>query len=253
MAASLDYCIPSRRRERQERKEQLALASRVSPRWGDIQITAPSEGGWNQPTSLIDQEKGLPAIPLVSGSPHNSGSSVSTTPDLSVLYDKAVEAGITIENRPEIDPLPQPKEDRRNISFTITLPWPSRRNTPPAARARSTNSPPLGSEQAKTNSRPSTAPAFPPATAHIPASDRYLKDLTLPAKAPTHINPLAQSPPDRPAETFPAGIYPGQPETHVKDVISSTPSPPLLREQSPPLLREQSPPLLREQSSPLFR
>src|SRR5271168_4499661 len=135
MTAILDYCVPSRRRERLGRKEQQALASRVNPRWGDTQITAPSEGGWNQPGSFSEQEKdlpGLPGLPGGKGSPQNSSSSVSTTPDLGVLYDKAIEAGISIEPRPEVAQLPPTKEERKNISFTITLPWPSRRvNSPP--------------------------------------------------------------------------------------------------------------------------
>lgn len=263
MTAILDYCVPSRRRERQERKEQLALASRVNPRWGDIQITAPSEGGWNQPGFFSEHERGLPvlpALPFVNGSPQNSGSSASTTPDLGVLYDKAVEAGITIETPPEVVQPPQPKEERKNISFTITLPWPSRRNSPPATHTRPTNSPPPGSESAKTNSRPSTAQSHHPAT-YIPASDRYMKDLVVTGKSPTHINPLAQSPPDRTVETFPVGTFPAQPENHGRDLASvgHSPSPPLPSGPSPvqhaaidPVLRQRpSPP--GQYTSPIMR
>jgi hypothetical protein len=146
MTAILDYCVPSRRRERQERREQQTLASQVNSRWGDTQITAPSEGGWNQPGSVGEQEN-LPGVIVVNGSPQNSGSSVNTTPDMSTLYDKAIEAGITIEHKAEVVQLPQPKEERKNISFTITLPWPSKRiNSPPTSFTQATTSPPLRPE-----------------------------------------------------------------------------------------------------------
>jgi hypothetical protein len=260
MTTILDYCVPSRRRERLGRKEQLALASRVNPRWGDTQITAPSEGGWNQPGFFSEQEKDLPGMPGGKGSPQNSSSSVSTTPDLSVLYDKAIEAGISIESRPEVAQLPQTKEERKNISFTITLPWPSRRVNSPPALSPPIDSPPLRSELAGTNSRPSTAQSSYPTT-HIPASDRYVKDLATAGRSPPLMNPLAQSPPDRAVETFPVRAYAQVPDSYVEDVadFGLVPSPPLYRGPSPiqqasidPVLRRgQSPPL--QHTSPIMR
>jgi hypothetical protein len=260
MTTILDYCVPSRRRERLERKEQLALASRVNPRWGDTQISAPSEGGWNQPGFFSEQEKDLPGLPGGKGSPQNSSSSVSTTPDLSVLYDKAIEAGISIEPRPEVVQLPQTKEERKNISFTITLPWPSRRVNSPPALSPPIDSPPLRSELAGTNSRPSTAQSSYPTT-HIPASDRYVKDLATAGRSPPLMNPLAQSPPDRAVETFPVRAYAQVPDSYVEDVadLGLVPSPPLFRGPSPiqqaaidPVLRRgRSPPL--QHTSPIMR
>ena len=261
MTTILDYCVPSRRRERLERKEQQALASRVNPRWGDAQITAPSEGGWNQPGFFSEQEKDLPGLLGGKGSPQNSSSSVSTTPDLSVLYDKAIEAGISIEPRPEVVQLPQTKEEKKNISFTITLPWPSRRvNSPPTTLIPPIDSPPPRSEPAGTNSRPSTAQSSHP-IAHIPASDRYVKDLATTGRSPPLMNPLAQSPPDRAVETFTAMAYAEVPESYVEDVadLGLVPSPPLYRGPSPiqqaaidPVLRRgRSPPL--QHTSPIMR
>jgi hypothetical protein len=255
MTTILDYCVPSRRRERLERKEQQALASRVNPRWGDTQITAPSEGGWNQLGSFSDQEKDLPGLPGGKGSPQNSSSSVSTTPDLSVLYDKAIEAGISIEPRPEVVQLPQTKEEKKNISFTITLPWPSRRvNSPPATFTQPMDSPP------PTISRPSTAQSSYPIT-QIPASDRYVKDLATAGRSPPLMNPLAQSPPDRAVEAFPVRAYAQVPDSYVEDVadLGLVPSPPLYRGPSPvqqavidPVLRRgRSPPL--QHTSPIMR
>src|SRR5271156_2571438 len=257
MTTILDYCVPSRRRERLERKEQQALASRVNPRWGDTQITAPSEGGWNHPGFFSEQEKD----PGGKGSPQNSSSSVSTIPDLSVLYDKAIEAGISIEPRPEVVQLPQAKEEKKNISFTITLPWPSRRvNSPPTTVTPPIDPPPPKSEPAGTNSRPSTAQSSYP-TAHIPASDRYVKDLATTGRSPPPMNPLAQSPPDRAVEAFPVRTYAQVPDSYVEDVadLGLVPSPPLYRGPSPiqqavidPVLRRgRSPPL--QHTSPIMR
>jgi hypothetical protein len=258
MTTILDYCIPSRRRERLERKEQLALASRVNPRWGDAQITAPSEGGWNQPGFFSEQEKDLPGLPGEKGSPQNSSSSVSTTPDLGILYDKAIEAGISIEPRPEVVQLPPTKEERKNISFTITLPWPSRRVVSPLAA--STQPLDSGSEPARTNSRPSTAQAS-YTSAQIPASDKYVKDLGTTGRSPPLMNPLAQSPPDRAVETFPVKAPAPVTDRYVEDVadFGLIPSPPLYRGPSPtpqavidPVLHYgRNPPL--QHTSPIMR
>lgn len=203
MAAILDYCVPSRRRERLERKERQALASGVDSRWGDAQITAPSEGGWNQAGSPNELEKDDLSTPTMT----ESGSSANTTPDLSDLYDKSIEAGIVIEAKREDVQLPRTKEDKKNITFTITLPWPSRKASSPTTSTVQSLKP--ASENTKASgqtSRPSTANSVPPVV-YNPVSDRYIKDLSGVGNKSSIINPLTQSPPNHFQSSSPAPTY----------------------------------------------
>ena len=224
MAAILDYCVPSRRRERIERKEKRALASHVDSRWGDSHITAPSDGGWNQPLSLGQAEKDVVSAAAVKGSPDSqsySGSSFSTTPDLSLFDDKTIEADINIETKHENVPLPQPRgEKSNNITFTITLPWPSRKV--PSRRASVTQSFTESPPKIEPPSRPSTAHS-PPPVVYKPISSRYMQELAGLGKESGIMNPLAQSPPDHIQTSPPIGNINSVSEDHTTSALHHAP------------------------------
>lgn len=79
-AAILDRCVPARRRERKRQKE---LNAQLHSRWGDTAITAPTMGGWNQPTTMTAPDKEYATtVSTRSVSNSDANASTNTSPSL---------------------------------------------------------------------------------------------------------------------------------------------------------------------------
>lgn len=86
MAAILDRCVPARRRERKRQKE---LTARLDSRWGDTAITAPTMGGWNQPSAVTAPDKEYATtVSTRSVSTSDAKSSTNTSPSIHNGYGK---------------------------------------------------------------------------------------------------------------------------------------------------------------------
>jgi hypothetical protein len=165
MSSIFDSMIPSRRREQKRLREE---AKRLNERWGDAQISAPNDGCWigNDHTPELGW-----ASPSTQGfaSPDVANTLVNNSPEIGDYGEQVIIVDTDTDPAAHVY---HEELEKNAVTFTIPLPWPSRR-----AHSRSPSvsqsTPPSSEAHRQASPRPSTSSAV----VYKPTSDQYMKEL----------------------------------------------------------------------------
>lgn len=162
MSYIFDSMIPSRRREQRRLREEASRLNDLNERWGDAQISAPNDGCWigNDLTPELDWSspltQGFASPDVASTLVHNSHELEHYGEHVVIVDADADIAAHTYHEEPE----------KNAVTFTIPLPWPSRK-----VHSRSPSASQLILPSFHTIQRAS------PAVVYKPTSDQYMKEL----------------------------------------------------------------------------
>lgn len=163
MSALLDYCVPARRREK---RRLQGLQERLDSRWGDLAITAPTEGGWNN-VARIESEDHLDAPHEVTPVKTDRKPSANTTTKSNVIPKSRQHVATTLDSKQD-NSRQQPV-----MKLAIPMPWVKKSHH----RSSSLTEPTTLGEIKTDVPTVSRSQAASPVVTYKPASEAYRKEL----------------------------------------------------------------------------
>jgi len=165
MTGILDVCVPSRRRERR-RQRQLAK-ERLHSRFGDLAISAPNQGGWNELAKELNAKSAQ-----AYGSPDTERTLVNGLPELDQDFDGVIVVGDSYALQAEA-------KERNTITIKIPLPWSTKPSKKSLSRSSSTATHTLPIEAKKRDeaNRSPPPPSASPPVIYKPFSTHYMQEM----------------------------------------------------------------------------
>lgn len=208
--------IPSRRREQRRLREE---AKRLNERWGDVQISAPNDGCWIGSEQTPELEWASPSTQGFA-SPDVAGTLVHNSPELGDFGEQVV---IVDTDTDPIAPIYHEELEKNAITFTIPLPWPSRK-----VHTRSPSVSQVTVPSVETFERASPRPSAPSAVVYKPTSDQYMKELGDLSRGNSPVQSVVSS--ARKASQPPAADLPFRQASPPSFFARRSPSPPVDQE-----------------------
>jgi hypothetical protein len=184
MTGILDVCVPSRRRERRRQRQQAKEL--LHSRFGDLAISAPNEGGWNQlgegqsakewtakewTSKEWNAKEWDTKVAQVHGSPDTERTLVDSSPEFDQDFDDVIIVDDSYVPQEET-------EEKNSITIKIPLPWsakPLKRSASQSSTA--TRALPIEATKRDEGDRAPSPPSASPPVIYKPFTATYIQEL----------------------------------------------------------------------------